>query len=165
MPVAGSLEPVGHVGFYVQSTMWIVGPDFVLHSLFSTIASQVEPAGWGSRFPALMQELYAGRLPHERVHQARAELRQIREELDRLRPEARVYAYEDPTLLTPWAVPPGATSLADCFVSSHGRSVLGLLDEALEMSAEVGGEVEVRPLDEPGTDTYVVTGEGKLSWR
>ena len=152
---------MGHVGFYVQNTMWIVGPDFVLHSLFSTIASQIEPAGWGSRFPTLMNELYMGRLPHERVPQARAELRLVSEELGRLRPEARVYAYEDPTLPTPWTVPHGAKTLADCFVSSDGRNVLGLLDEALDTSEQEGGDVEVRPLDEPGTYTYIVTGEGK----
>lgn len=87
--------------------MWTVGEDCFLHSFFSTIAHQVEREGWGSRFPALMKELYVGRLRRERVPQARGELEQVREALSRLPPEARVYAYEDPNRPTRWPVPPG----------------------------------------------------------
>jgi len=105
-----------------------------------------------------MQELYMGRLPKERVPDARAELRQIREELSRLPPEARVYAYEDPNKPTPWPVPPEAETLVGCFLSSNGVNMLDLLDEALDVSEEVDADVEIRPFEQPGTHTYIVTG-------
>ncbi len=150
---------MGRVDLYVQNTMLTVGEDYFLHSFFSTIAYQVEREGWGSRFPALMKELYMGRLPQDRVPQAHGELEQVRQELGRLPPEARVFGYEDPNQPTPWPVPPGAKTLADCFLSSNGENVLDLLEEALDVSEEVGADVEIRPFDQPGTYTYFVTGE------
>jgi 2,3-bisphosphoglycerate-dependent phosphoglycerate mutase len=150
---------MGHVDLYVGNTMLTVGQDHFLHSFFSTIAYQVEREGWGSRFPALMKELYVGRLPRERVLQAREEVKQIREELGRLAPEARIYAYEKPDMATPWPIPPGAKTLADCFLSSNGKNVLDVLERALDVSDEANAGVEIRPLDEPGTYSYYVTGE------
>ena len=149
---------MGHVDLYVRNTMLTVGQDDFLHSLFSTIAYQVEREGWGSRFPALMKELYMGRLPKERVPQARDELQQVRQELSKLPPEARVYNYDEPNQPTPWPVPPGATTLADCFLSSNGKNVLDLLERALDVSEEVGADVEIRPFDKAGTYNYFVSG-------
>jgi 2,3-bisphosphoglycerate-dependent phosphoglycerate mutase len=150
---------MGHVDLYVRNTILTLGQDYFVHSFFSTIAYQLEREGWGSRFPALMKELYMGRLAKERAPQARQELEQVHEELGRLPPEARVYAYEDPNKPTPWAVPPEAKTLADCFLSSNGVNVLDLLEEALDLSEEVGADVEIRPLDRAGTYTYFVSGE------
>jgi 2,3-bisphosphoglycerate-dependent phosphoglycerate mutase len=150
---------MGHVDLYVRNTMLTLGQDYFVHSFFSTIAYQLEPEGWGSRFPAVMKELYIGRLAKERALRARQELEQVHEELGRLSPEARVYAYEDPTQPTPWPVPSGAKTLADCFLSSDGKNVLDLLEEALDVSEEVGADVEIRPLDRAGTYTYFVSGE------
>jgi 2,3-bisphosphoglycerate-dependent phosphoglycerate mutase len=150
---------MAHVDLYVRNTMLTVGEDYFLHSFFSTIAYQLEREGWGLRFPALMKELYVGRLPRERVPQAREEVKQIRKELCRLPPDARIYAYEKPDMPTPWPVPPGAKTLADCFLSSNGKNVLDLLERALDLSDEVGADLEIRALDEPGTYNYYVTGK------
>jgi 2,3-bisphosphoglycerate-dependent phosphoglycerate mutase len=150
---------MGHVDLYVGNTMLTVGQDYFLHSFFSTIAYQVEREGWGSRFPALMKELYVGRLPRERVLQAREEVKQIREELDRLAPEARIYAYEKPDMPTPWPIPPGAKTLADCFLSSNGKTVLDVLERALDVSDEANAGVEIRALDRAGTYNLYVTGK------
>jgi Immunity protein 70 len=150
---------MGHVDLYVGNTMLTVGQDYFLHSFFSTIAYQLEREGWGLRFPALMKELYVGRLPRERVLQAREEVRQIREELGRLAPEARIYAYEKPDMPTPWPIPPSAKTLADCFLSSNGKNVLDLLERALDLSDEAGADVEIRALDQPGIYNFYVTGE------
>jgi hypothetical protein len=69
---------MAQVDLYVGNTMWTGGEDFWLHSFFSTIAYQLEPEGWGSRFPALMNELYAGRRAGDRVPDARAGKRMTR---------------------------------------------------------------------------------------
>ena len=150
---------MAHVDFYVENTMWTGGEDFWLHSFFSTIAYQLERDGWGSRFPALMNELYVGRLPLERVPEARAELETIRSELQQLPPDARVFAYEEPNRATPWPVPPGASSLADSFLTLNGKNTLDLLARVLDVAEEAHGDVEIRPLEQTGVHNYFVTGE------
>jgi 2,3-bisphosphoglycerate-dependent phosphoglycerate mutase len=135
---------MAQVDLYVGNTMWTGGEDFWLHSFFSSIAYQLEPDGWGSRFPALMNDLYAGRLPVDRVLEARAELATIGTELRRLPPEARVFAYEDPNHPTPWAVPPGAESLAECFLTANGLNLLEVLGRSLDVSEEADADLEIR---------------------
>ena len=60
-------------------------PDF-FHAFFSTVSGNLEPAGWGSRFPILLRELYKGELGKVRAEQARIELAQIRTEMTASRP-------------------------------------------------------------------------------
>jgi hypothetical protein len=150
---------MGQVDLYVGNTMWRVGQDDFLHSFFSTVAYQVEREGWGSRFPVLMKELYMGRLPKERVPKARQELEEVRAGLSGLQPADRVYSYDEPNEPTPWGVPPGAATLADCFLSSSGKNLLDLLDRALDVSEEADADVEIRPFSAADTYTYFVTGE------
>jgi 2,3-bisphosphoglycerate-dependent phosphoglycerate mutase len=148
---------MARVDLYVQSSMWTVGEDDFLHSFFSTVAYQLETAGWGSRFPALLGELYRGRLPAARVAEARSELGTIRQELAELPPDARVYAYEGPNRETPWPVPPGASTLADCFLTATGHNLLDTLAKALDAAEEAQADIEIRPL--PPEPTLFVTGE------
>jgi hypothetical protein len=144
---------------YVGNTMWRVGQDDFLHSFFSTVAYQVEREGWGSRFQVLMNELYMGRLPKEHVPQAREELQEVRARLSELQPADRVYSYDEPNKPTPWDVPPGAATLADCFLSSSGTNLLDLLARALDVSQEADADVEIRPFSTADSYTYFVTGE------
>ena len=150
---------MARVDLYVQNTMWSVGEDWFLHSFFSTVAYRLEPDGWGSRFPALMKELYSGRLPLERVPDAQRELETVGAELAQHPPEERVFAYEDPERPTPWPVPPGARSLADCFIASRGDNLLEMIAETLEDALEAEADVEIRPFTKEGTYTYFVTGK------
>lgn len=39
-----------------------IGSSDFFHSFFSTIAGNLEPEGWGSRFPTMMNTFYAGKL-------------------------------------------------------------------------------------------------------
>jgi 2,3-bisphosphoglycerate-dependent phosphoglycerate mutase len=150
---------VARVDLYVQNSMWTIGEDDFLHSFFSTLAYRLEPAGWGSRFPALLGELYRGRLPVAQVEEARSELATIRQELGEQPPDARVYAYEDPNRETPWPVPPGASTLADCFVTATGRNLLDTLANALTGAGEARADLEIRPFPPPSVQTTFVTGE------
>jgi 2,3-bisphosphoglycerate-dependent phosphoglycerate mutase len=150
---------MGQVNLYVANTMWRIGEDDFLHSFFSTVAYQVEREGWGSRFPALMKELYMGRLPKDRVPAARRELDEVRTRLSALSPSERVYSYDEPNLPTPWDMPPGATTLAGCFLTSGGKNLLDVLARALDVSAEADADVEIRPFSTADTYTYFVTGE------
>jgi 2,3-bisphosphoglycerate-dependent phosphoglycerate mutase len=109
---------MGQVDLYVGNTMWRVGQDDFLHSFFSTVAYQVE-----------------------RVPQAREELQEVRARLSELQPAGRVYSYDEPNKPTPWDVPPGAATLADCFLSSSGKNLLDLLARALDVSEEADADV------------------------
>lgn len=139
--------------------MWTVGDDAFLHSFFSTVAYQVERDGWGSRVPTLTIDLYGGRLPAERLEAALAELALVRPKLEQLPPTARVFAYEDPNKPSPWPVPPGAATLAACFLTANGDNLLDILQEALEAACEAGADVEIRPFAGAGTHSYYVTGD------
>jgi 2,3-bisphosphoglycerate-dependent phosphoglycerate mutase len=150
---------MARVDLYVKNSMWTVGEDWFLDSFFSTIAYQLELEGWGTRFPALMKELYAGRLPAERTSAALGELVTIRSELGRLEPQARVFEYGDPNKPTPWAVPPGAKTLAQCFLTASGHNLLDVLEEVLVAARGANADVEIRPFAGAGTYSYYVTGE------
>ena len=150
---------MARVDLYVKNTMWTVGEDWFLHSFFSTIAYRLEPDGWGSRFPALMKNLYAGRLALKRFPEARKELATVRAELAARPPEERIFAYEDPGRPTPWDVPPGATSIAGCFLTASGSNLLDVIDEAISDASEISADVEIRPFARAGTHDLFVTGE------
>lgn len=150
---------MARVDLYVKNSMWTVGEDWFLDSFFSTIAYQLEVEGWGTRFPALMKELYAGRLPAERTGAALEELATIRSELGRLEPQARVFDYDEPNKPTPWAVPPGAKTLDQCFLTASGDNLLDVLEEVLAAARGANADVEIRPFADAGTHSYYVTGE------
>ena len=83
----------------------------------------------------------------------------MRAELAQRPPEERIFAYEDPERPTPWPVPPGAGSLADCFVTASGDNLLEVIAETLEYALEAEADVEIRPFAKEGTHTYFVTGK------
>lgn len=128
------------------SVLWEVGsPDF-LHAFFSTIAARLEPGGWGSRFPATMRTLYAGRIAGDEAARAVAELDQVRAELRAFGPAQVVWSYEDRAQRPPWGddISPEITSLADYFVTSDGRDLFAVLGEALSHAARSGEELTIR---------------------
>ena len=90
------------VGFRTGNFHYIVGTSAFLHAFFSTVSGRLEPAGWGSRFPALLGELYDGTLPAAHVVQARDELRTIAAELATLPPSAVIWDLENPAAQPPW---------------------------------------------------------------
>ena len=150
---------MARVDLYAKNTMWTVGEDWFLHSFFSTIAYRLEPNGWGSRFPELMKDLYTGRLSPDRFPKAREELATVRSELAERPPEERIFAYEDPDRPTPWDVPPGASSLADCFLTASDSNLLDVIGQAISEASEISADVEIRPFAREGTHDVFVTGE------
>ena len=74
------------VGITVGSITDEIGAPSFLHAFFSTVSAHCEPAGWGTRFPYLMKELYQGSLPHTHARAALAELAQAKALLEKLPP-------------------------------------------------------------------------------
>jgi|1186.fasta_scaffold1255962_2 2,3-bisphosphoglycerate-dependent phosphoglycerate mutase len=132
------------VGLKVRSNLWVVGTSDFLFAFFSTIRVRLETEGWGSRFPTVMNELYAGELVPERAPAALAELDQIRAELRRLPPSALVWDAEDLSEPAPREVLDGAGDLAGCFVREGGGDVFDAMGEALAYSARCGHPARVQ---------------------
>ncbi len=121
------------VGLEVGNLYWEIGdPDFV-HAFFSTISYHLEPDGWGSRFPVVLGELYQGELAPAAAGAARAELWRAQEELAQYPPSEVVWDIEDAGSAPPWGnnISPDITNLANYFVTSDGRDLFEVLDEAL----------------------------------
>ncbi|HEN8798627.1 TPA: hypothetical protein U8251_001185 [Pseudomonas putida] len=115
-----------------------VGSIDFLYCFFSTIAVNLEPSGWGSRFPIIMKNLYSGRLPSTEAEAALLELKTIKSELSRINPEKVVWSYEDRDILPPWGneISKDITSLSNYFVTSSGRELIPLLEEILVEASE-----------------------------
>jgi hypothetical protein len=126
------------VGVTVGSITNELGAPSFVHSFFSTISAHCEPTGWGSRFPHLMNELYQGRLTHVNALLALAELQRAKVTLSSLPPTSVVWDLENRHSKPPWGdnIATHITSLGNYFVSSTGRDVFEILEEALAASAE-----------------------------
>ncbi len=142
----------GRIALRTGSVVTEIGPGAILHALCSTIATRLEPGGWGSRFPRVMGALYAGQLPAAEAPEALREAREIAALLAAVPVEAITWDADRPGDAPPAAyVPmPGARSAATWFRTVNGRDLLrdGLID-ALESAVEFGHAVEVIPFDGP----------------
>ncbi|WP_263469147.1 immunity 70 family protein [Stenotrophomonas riyadhensis] len=115
-----------------------IGSSSFLYAFFSTISGNLEPDGWGSRFPILMRQLYAGRLQQSDAADALAELHIVRRELADLPPARVIWSLEDRTQHPPLGddIAPDIDSLATYFVTAHGRDLIALLIDVLEALQE-----------------------------
>lgn len=132
------------VGFY----WYQIGTGSLLHSFCSTIAVHLEGERWGTRFPALMNELYAGKLELARIPTAQAELSQVAKELAEYSPGDVVWDFEDRSAQPPWGtnISPSITSLANYFVTSDGENLVDVINRALKEAREVNKPVTVGTL-------------------
>jgi hypothetical protein len=119
---------------------WELGTADFVHAFFSTVAARLEPRGWGMRFQALMNDLYAGR-----VGEAAGELSDIRVAFGDRPPGDVVWSFEDRSARPPWGddISPETTTLADYFVTSDGRDLFDVLGEAFAAAAETGTDVRI----------------------
>lgn len=124
----------------------MVGSQDFLHSFFSTVGHRLEPEGWGSRFPVVQNELYREEVSAERVATARSELAAIHEELKQFPPSDVVWDIEDLSARPPWGddISPDITDLSNYFVTSEGRDLFEVFDEAFSYAerAEVGVRID-----------------------
>jgi hypothetical protein len=108
-------------------------PDF-FHAFFSTVSGNLEPAGWGSRFPVLLRELYKGELGKANAQKARMELAQIQTEMRGLAPERVIWDFEDRSKRPPWGndISSDITDLSNYFVTSTGRDLIDVIGQCLD---------------------------------
>ena len=84
------------VGFQIGSSQEDIGASNLMHAFFSTIASHLEPQGWGSRYPELMNELYRGKLDQKHAAKALDDIAEIRAHFRSLTPTDVVWDIERP---------------------------------------------------------------------
>ena len=119
-------------------------PDF-FNAFFSTISGNLEPQGWGSRFPILMRSLYAGAVEQSQAKSALQELDTIHSELATLPITHVIWDIEDRSKCPPWGnnTADTITDLSNYFVTSTGRDLIALLQEVLIELRDSGGTAKV----------------------
>jgi 2,3-bisphosphoglycerate-dependent phosphoglycerate mutase len=133
------------IGLHLGSISEEIGTASFFHAFFSTITGNLEPNGWGSRFPILMNELYQGQLERRDAAGALKELEQIRTEFARLATDKVIWDIEDRSKRPPWGdnIADTVTSLENYFVASAGRDLIEMLREILQELGAHGGALTV----------------------
>lgn len=108
-----------------------IAPDKVMRALFATISYRLEPNGWGTRFPAVLNHLHEGSLDAAHAEQALTELGQIEAELRSLPPARVVWSLNDLRVRNDSKQPVNhkAKSVYDYFVGRDGTPVINKLRE------------------------------------
>lgn len=123
-----------------------LGEPAFLKAFFSTVFAKLEAGDWGRCFPVLMRDLYSCRLSPEKAAAASEELVRLREELKAFKPRDFVWDFEDRTRRPHWGdeISPHITSLANYFVTSDGKDLLDVLQQALAAAAQKHQDVVIR---------------------
>lgn len=124
------------VGFQVGRIIDEIGDQEFLHAFFSTISYHLEPNGWGSRFPELMNDLYQCQLSPSHAQNVLEDVKVIREELKRFTPDKVIWDIENLNALPPWGdqISHEITNLSNYFITSTGRDLFDVLIECLNDS-------------------------------
>lgn len=133
------------VGIKIKNTITEIGTGAFLHAFFSTVSYHLEPKGWGSVYPVTMKKLYQGQLESEDANEASREMKEIQKKLARFTPNQVVWDIEDMKKKPPWGdnVSDHIMSLANYFVTSTGRDLIGALIEDLEYLGRKGGTLTI----------------------
>lgn len=133
------------VGFSVKFYWYQVGSGDFLHSLFSTIAYNLEDGKRGSKYPVLMTKLYQGEVEWNELDLAIKELEEIDSRLKDISPEKVVWDIDDLSKQPPWGdnISKDITNLSNYFVSSEGEDVISLLRNALYKAKELKVSIKI----------------------
>lgn len=136
------------VGFKVKFFWYQIGSGDFLHSFFSTVCYNLEESKWGSRFPHIMNELYAGELKVENVDSAIKELNCIKTELGKISKDRVIWDIEDLTKKAPWGdnISDSITNLGNYFVTSDGDDFITLFSNALEKAKKLNSNIKLESI-------------------
>jgi len=136
------------VGFKVKFFWYQIGSGEFLHSFFSTVCYNLEESKWGSRFPHIMSELYAGELKFENVDLAINELNCIKAELAKISKDKVIWDIEDLTKKAPWGdnISDSITDLGNYFITSDGDDFITLFSNALEKAKKLNTSIRLESI-------------------
>lgn len=137
-----------------------LAPAHVLDALFATISYRLEPNGWASRFPAVLEHLQAGRIDPDRADQALLELQCVARELATLPSDRVVWDLRDLRRRddASEAVNRQAPSAHAYFVSADRLPLLDVLKGAMEQSRAAG-----KPLIVTSSHRQAMLGRGLVA--
>ncbi|WP_243735212.1 Imm70 family immunity protein [Paenibacillus turpanensis] len=97
----------------------------LLHGFFSTIHHHLEPNGWGSKYPCLMNHLYQGEIENTLLPNLLQEVKGIHSLLQNYSPDKVIWDAEDLSQQPPWGknISEHITSLGNYFVTSEGEDL------------------------------------------
>ena len=136
------------VGFKVKFFWYQIGSGDFLHSFFSTVCYNLEDSNWGSRFPHIMNELYAGELKVENIDSAINELNCIKAELGKISKDRVIWDIEDLSKKAPWGdnISNTITNLGNYFVTSDGDDFMTLFSNALEKAKKLNNNIKLESI-------------------
>lgn len=136
------------LGFKVKYYWYQIGSGDFLHSFFSTVAYRLENGIWGSVYPIIMNELYQGELPAEKISMAMEELKCIKEELKKYSPDQVIWDIEDLSKQPPWGkkISSEITDLSNYYVTSSGEVFLSVFEIALQDALRLNMPLEIKSL-------------------
>lgn len=137
-----------HVGLGLHVGNWFasVGTPAFFNAFFSTVFVRLEASSWGSRFPVVMNDLYAGHVSPSAAAPMLTELETLRCELAKLPPNDVVWDFENLAARPPWGddIAESITSLANYFVTDDGEDLIETLVIAATQAARHDRAIEVR---------------------
>lgn len=134
------------VGLWVgEDKGFPIGSGSFLHCFFSTVSYRLEPNGWGSKYPILMNKLYQEAMVKEDKAKLLAEVQSVHQELAKFGPDEVVWDIEDLSKQPPWGnnIAPSITSLANYFVTSNGTDLFEVLYTAIKTAIEENCEIKL----------------------
>lgn len=146
-PQHGTIAPqADEVSMKVGNTTIGLGDINVVEAFYNTTSYRLEPEGWGTRFPVLMDELFEGRVSASSAIRALKELDVVERELSELPRKKVIWDVHDrrPMEDTFLRVNHDATNLRDYFVRSDGTPMVDAIRQALETARRTGQTVTIR---------------------
>ena len=133
------------VGIQLGSITDEIGVADFFSAFFYTITGNLEPGGWGTRFPVIMHKLYYGQVEQPDAVDGLNELDIISGELSKLSVDKLIWDIEDSRKRPPWGseIADTITDLSNYFVTSTGRDLIGTLREEFEELRDRGGMIRV----------------------
>lgn len=127
-----------NVGIAVDCFYYELGHSDFVHSFFSTISFHLEQEGWATKYPLLMNDLYNAKLQWKDISFAKANLKEIEQELSILLPDQVVWNLDDLLQNPPWGdtISSQVTSLAHYFATADGKTFFEVLRAAMEVAEE-----------------------------
>jgi hypothetical protein len=133
------------IGLNVGDSYYEIGSGDFFNSFFSTVSYHLEPEGWGTKYPNLMNGLYHGSLNWNLATKVTEELIDVKGKLQNYKPSKVIWDIEDTSLQPPWGDKIGTdiTSLANYFVTSDGEDLLDVMFNALQTSYNEKEDIEI----------------------
>ena len=145
MLMLAAISAQASVAMHVASRSFEIGSRSFFYCFLSTVSANLEPSGWGSRFPVLIKKLHRGTVSPSDLPQLNHELSTIRIELKKYPPSRVVWNFEHREIRPPWGdkISEQITDLSNYFVTSDGKDLFEAFSSAIEEAERAKSSINV----------------------